>query len=371
MENNEKILEEGYQQAKEVIKACSTKHGLYASAGTDGYNAVWARDSMISLIGASVVKDKKVKAVFLQSLMTLGKHQSKHGQIPNAVDKWSKRKPHVDYASIDSSLWYLIGHYVYKKRYQDQTLFKKYNKSIERAILWLSYQDIGENGLLGQLPTTDWQDAFPHKYGYTINTHALYYQVLKLIKKNKEAEKLKLIVNRNNDKKLWNGNFYSPWRWKNHGKYQEKGAWFDSLGNLLSIVFGLADQAKSKKIIAYIEKNKINQPIPVKAIYPQIKKNTKEWQDYFNDCDAREPYHYLNGGIWTFIGSFYVLSLIKLKKFAKAKTELVKIAQANLSGNFPEWINPLTKEAHGRQQAWNAGMYLLAYESLKKKKVLI
>ncbi|MBU0460693.1 MAG: hypothetical protein KKH52_04385 [Nanoarchaeota archaeon] len=375
MENNQKILEEGYQKAIVVIKACSTKHGLYASAGVDGYNAVWARDSMISLIGASVVENKIIKpafkTTFQQSLITLGKHQSKHGQIPNAVDKWSKRKPHVDYASIDSSLWYFIGHQIYKKRYNDSSLFKKQKKYIEKTLQWLDCQDGGEDETLLQLPTTDWQDAFPHKYGRTINTQALYYHVLQLAGRKKDAQKLKNVIEQQQDKKLWNGNYYSAWRWKNHGKFKERGEWFDTLGNLLAIVFGLADQAKAKKIIAYIERKKINLPVPVKAIYPPIKKNTKEWQDYFADCDAREPNHYLNGGIWTFIGGFYVLSLIKLKKFTKAKVELVKIAQANLAGNFPEWIDPVTKEAFGKLQAWDAGMYLLAYQSLKKKKVLL
>ena len=117
--------------------------------------------------------------------------------------------------------------------------------------------------------------------------------------------------------------------------------------------------------------NKINNPYPVKAIYPPIRKGSKDWQDYYNDCDAREPYHYLNGGIWTFIGGFYVLALIKLKKFKKAKKELEKLAKANLDGEFPEWIDPITKENYGNLQAWNAGMYILAYESFKKKKVLI
>ena len=112
-------------------------------------------------------------------------------------------------------------------------------------------------------------------------------------------------------------------------------------------------------------------PYPVKAIYPPIKNGGKYWQDYFEDCDAREQYHYLNGGIWTYIGAFYILCLIKLKKFEKAENELKKLAEANLNGNFPEWINPVTKESHGKMQAWNAGMFILAYESLKKKRVLI
>ena len=77
------MIDECYEKAKEVIKQSSTKHGLYASAGVTGYNAVWSRDSMISLLGASL--DSEFKEVFKQSLITLGKNQSKHGQIPNVI----------------------------------------------------------------------------------------------------------------------------------------------------------------------------------------------------------------------------------------------------------------------------------------------
>ena len=317
------------------------------------------------------IKNFLFKNTFKQSLIVLSNNQSKRGQIPNAVDKYSNRKPHTDYQSIDSSLWYIIGHYCYRQRYNDSTLFKKYQKTIEKSLVWLDYQDTGEKGMLVQLPTSDWQDAFPHKYGYTINTQALYYKVLNLTGRSKDAERLRFMTNRNGDTKLWNGSFYAPYRWKNHNKYREIGTWFDSLGNLLAIVFGLADKAKAERILSYISKNKINMPYPVKAVYPPIKKGSKDWQDYFEDCDAKKPYHYLNGGIWTFIGGFYILSLIKLKMFEKVKEEIKKLAEANLKGNFPEWINPLTKESFGKLQAWNAGMYILAYESFKKKKVLL
>jgi glycogen debranching enzyme len=384
-------IDKCYLLAADVISKSSTKHGLYASAGIDGYNAVWARDSMVSMIGACFVDDKslttskqkatkkqpftykkKFKEVFRQSIITLSKHQSKHGQIPNAVDKWAKdRKPHVDFASIDSSLWYIIGHFTYKKRYKDNSLFKQYKKNIYAALSWLESQDSGEDGTLLQLPTTDWQDAFPHKYGRTINTQTLYFKVLELLKGKNAALKLRKIIDDHKDRALWNGKFYSAWRWKNHGKYVERGDWFDSLGNLLAIVFGLADTSKSKIIISYLEKNKIHLPFGVKSIYPPIRKNSKEWQDYFNDNDAKEANHYLNGGIWPYIGGFYVLSLIKLKKYKQATLALENLANANLKGNFPEWINPITQESFGNLQSWDAGMYIIAYESLKKKKVLI
>ena len=216
------IIEECYEKAKDCIDKNKFKKGIFASPG---YHAIWARDSMISLIGASATKN--FKEMFRESLITLASHQSKKGQIPNAVDKWSKRKSHVDYQSIDSTLWFIIGEYWYKHIYQDSLIFNKHRKKIENALLWLGYQDFSESGLIVQLPTTDWQDAFPHKYGWTINTQALYYCVLKIIKRDKEAEKLKILVNSDNDHCLWNGSFYNAYRWKNHGKYKEKGGWFD------------------------------------------------------------------------------------------------------------------------------------------------
>ncbi|MFA5259428.1 MAG: amylo-alpha-1,6-glucosidase [Candidatus Pacearchaeota archaeon] len=365
------ILEVCYEKAKEVIKACSTPYGLFASGTKDGYNAVWSRDSMISLIGASVSEEKSFREVFKQSIVTLMENQAKNGQIPNCVDKFADRKPHVDFKTIDSTLWYIIGNYIYSKRYKDDSLIRAGKNSINNALFWLSCQDPGDVGMLGQLPTSDWQDAFPHKYGYTINTQALYYKVLTLTGDSESAKKLKSMVNTDKDDSLWNGKFYFPYRWKNHNQYKEIGPWFDSLGNVLAIVFDLADKDQAEKILSYIKKNKINEPYPLRAIYPPIKPGDHDWQDYYLDCLAGTPNQYLNGGIWGFIGSFYILALIKLGKLSEAKKELTKLAERNLAGNFPEWTSPIDKKSYGSMQAWGAGMYILAYESYKKGKVLL
>ena len=365
------ILDSCYKKAEETLLKCATKYGLYASGGKKAYKGVWARDSVISLIGASAAKDRKeFKEQFQKSLITLEKYQSKHGQIANAVLHLDAKKPQVDYLSIDSTLWFIIGELIYKRRYEP-SLHKAHRVSIKKAMTWLGYQDIGEEILLEQLPTTDWQDAFPHKYGRTLNTQALYYHVLNLSERIKEAEKLRHLVNENEGTKLWNEEFYFAYRWKNHGKYKEIGEWFDSLGNLLAIIFELATREHALKILEYIKKKKINEPYPVKAIFPPIRPGDKEWKDYFLDCDAGQPYHYLNAGVWPYIGGFYVLALVKVRKFKEAQEELLKLANANLKGNFPEWINPITKGVHGRLQAWNAGMYIAAYESLRHKRVMI
>jgi glycogen debranching enzyme len=366
------MRKEAYKKAIFVLEKCATPDGFFA--GYPGYDAIWARDSMIISLGASLI-GHQFKETFKQSIITLARHQSPKGQIPNAVDIFSNRKPHVDFQSVDSSLWYIIGNYIYKSRYKDNSLFESQKESIERALTWLSYLDTGEDHLPEQLPTTDWQDAFPHRYGHTINTQALYYKALNLVENKKEADIIKDVVNNNTEVGLWNGKFYYPYRWKNHNKYQEKGEWFDSLGNILAIIFDLATPEQAEKIISYIQEKKIDKPYPVKTIYPPIKEGTKDWQDYFLDCEARTPFHYSNGGIWPYIGGFYILALIKCKKFDEASRQLDKLAEANmkLSGAFTEWLHGKNGKPYGgnHYQGWNAGAYILAYDSLVQKKVLL
>jgi glycogen debranching enzyme len=366
------IEDKAYERAIEVVNQCVNKYGLFASGGKRGYKGVWSRDSVITFLGASLVEDRNFQNTFRKSLEILGKYQSRKGQIPNAVLNFERRRPQVDYQSIDSSLWYIIGHYLYKRRYKDETLFHKEKEKIDLALFWLSYQDVGEDIMLEQLPTTDWQDAFPEKYGRTISTQALYYYVLKLMGKRETAHKLKFLVNRKKGARLWNGEFYYAYRWKNHNKYKEVGEWFDSFGNLTAVVFDLSSKQMGLKILEHIKTRKIYYPFPVKSIHPPITKESEYWEDYYLDCEAGQPYKYLNGGIWPYIGGFYVLSLIKLKKFKEAKKQLKKLAESNLRGNtFPEWIDPIKWKTHGRFQAWSAGMYMFAYQSLKAKKVLL
>jgi len=367
------LVDEVYDRSVEVVKKSCTKNGLYASV--NGYNSVWARDSMISFLGISLL-DKKFKRTFEKTLITLSKYQSKLGQIPNNVDifKDSKTKEGVSYATIDSSLWYIIGHYVFASRYKDKKLLKRFKKNIDRALLWVKYQDAGEDLMPEQQPTSDWQDAFPHKYGHTINTQALYYKALNLVGEKRLAGRLKGLVNGRSDKALFDRKkgFYLPFAWKNHDGLKEEGDWFDSLGNLLAVNFDLADRNKALSILNHIKNKGIDKPYPVKAIYPPITRESKHWQDYYVKSGSF-PYKYLNGGVWTYIGGFYVVGLVKMKKINEAKNVLRRLAEANEKSDFAEWMDGRTGKPSGgkSEQTWNAGLYILAYESVNKKKSLI
>ncbi len=362
---------EGVLKAREVLAECSTRYGLYASGGNEGYTQVWARDSCVSMIGASF-NTPDFKKTFEKSLLTLKSKQSMRGQIPNAVDFIGSIEKPVTYATIDSSLWYVLGHHFYKKHF-GKALWRKCSDSINKAMHWVSCQDAGEDWLPEQLPTTDWQDCFPHRYGHTINTQAIYFACLKATKKS-EAIKVRKAANFY----LWDESlgYYLPWRWKDHGKYSEKGDWFDSLGNMLAIVFGLADKKKAKKIISFVVENEVDKPYPLKAIFPPISQDSRHWQDYFSSSLAGTPNYYLNGGIWPYIGGFYIAALEELKMHDEAVSQLDALARANKLGKkeweFNEWLNPITGNPEGGyHQAWSAGSYLLAFECVKKRKNLL
>lgn len=374
-----KITEQAYNQAIKVLEHCAKPTGFFASGLTGGYEGLWARDSMITSMGACLVEEK-FKPPFKKSLELLSRHQSKLGQIPNAVGDYNKdRCSKITFNSIDSSLWYIIGHYAYANSYNDKSLLKKYKNNIDKTFLWLKYQDPNEDGLLAQQPTMDWQDAFPHKYGRVINTQALYYSCLKMFSYNKEAQRIKRIINGEIEKYLSlydeKLGYYLPWAWKNHDGDREEEKWFDSLGNILAIVSGLSNPKISKKIINYIEKEKINKPYPCKAIFPPITSKDKEWHSYFSKALSRLPYQYLNAGIWPFIGGFYVTALIKIKEYSKAEEELKNLAESlkkgkNTEWEFTEWLDGKNGQAKGTPyQAWSAGSYILAFKSVEKKEV--
>lgn len=203
--------------------------------------------------------------------------------------------------------------------------------------------------------------------------------------KDKEAKIVKDLVggNKRPHLKLWDESrgYFLPWAWKDHDGDREEEHWFDSLGNLLAIITGLATEKQAQRILKLIESEKINRPYPVKSIWPPIKPDTKLWKSYFSKSDAREPYHYLNGGAWPFIGGFYVAALVKNKQFKKAESELERLAIANMTAGsqsnqnnetlefeFNEWLDGKTGEPKGGTlQAWSIGMYLYAYECLRSK----
>ena len=113
------IKNQAYQKAIDVVIACTKSTGLYASGLKGGYEATWARDSMVTSLGASLV-DNKFKNVIAKSIELLAKNQAEMGQIPNCVGSYNTdRKSDVTFNSVDSSLWFIIGNFAYAEKQRD------------------------------------------------------------------------------------------------------------------------------------------------------------------------------------------------------------------------------------------------------------
>jgi hypothetical protein len=56
---------------------------------------------------------------------------------------------------------------------------------------------------------------------------------------------------------------------------------FDTLGNLLAIIFGVATQTQADKILDYLHGCGLNQPFPVQSVYPVLQPGDRDWRDYY------------------------------------------------------------------------------------------
>jgi hypothetical protein len=153
---------------------------------------------------------------------------------------------------------------------------------------------------------------------------------------------------------------YLPWL-----GFRAAGEWFDSLGHLLAIIAGVADAGATATILNFIARYGLAER-PVKALHPEIRPGDADWRDYYGMLNL--PGHYHNGGIWPFIGGFYVAALVKTERHTEAEAALVRLALLNEAGGFNEWHHGSTGDPMGmRDQAWSSGMYVYAFECVRRR----
>ncbi len=98
-------------------------------------------------------------------------------------------------------------------------------------------------------------------------------------------------------------------------------------------------------------------------MYPPIYPGESDWRPYMAKGRQNYPWQYHNGGIWPYIGGFWVGLLATIDKKA-AKEQLVSLAQANALNDweFNEYLHGQLGTPMGiPHQSWNMAMYLWAY----------
>lgn len=386
------IIDEGYKKSIELLVKNSTKFGLLASsvsprAKARNYLSICGRDASICALGMVVSKKPKLVSAARRSLINLGKYQAANGQIPNFI------KPEKQYADfwyvgcIDATLWWLIAIKYFDKYNQDEKkLAKKMDREIASALAWLKCQEHQKFFLLQQNEASDWADIMPRS-GYVLYSNVLWFWV-------KNLYKIPSAVNtRENIEYL-----FAPWKKpsKNYLRrtpraltlikylkatqpksdfylsfvhYTYGGRDLDIFSNILACLADVPPKKKMDKIINGLGGLRISKKYPVQACLRPISQKDKSWRAYMEIHKQNFPDQYHNGGIWPFIGGFWIMTLARAQKKDIAKKELEKLALANSQNNwqFNEWFHGQTGKPLGMSgQSWNAGMYILAYHFLKK-----
>jgi glycogen debranching enzyme len=423
------LVREGRAHAEQLLLANGGALGLLGSS--QAYQQVWARDSMICGLGLLLCQAPKGAAIHRRSLATLERFQSELGKIPHNVGFTNVYDPAliahgsrltvagqdgvavedtIHAGCVDGNLWYIIGHYTLLATQGDVALTRAAWPSLERALLWLRYQDSNECGLLEVHEAMDWADLFANRYNVLfdnvlyvaawrcmahmaeqlgLNAHPYrdraadtHQKVNALLWVGPEepndlawiAQERKewLYVRKRVETELVERPFYLPYM-----AFRDYADRFDTLANLLAIIFGVADQTKADKILDYIQGCGLNEPYPVRALYPVLMPGDRDWREYYRVRNLNQPHHYHNGGAWPFIGGFYVAALVQAGRQAEAERQLTRLAVMNHQGKrgqweFNEWFHGLSGQPMGYAgQSWSTAMYLFAVDAVAQGRVAI
>jgi len=393
-------------KAQAILRNECSPIGLMASP--EGYPHVWARDSVITSLG-SLLSPGHEDCLRL-SLSTLGGQQSELGAIPNNVSVATGRLDHTNAGSVDSNLWYILGHAFQFRAHSDLDYLRRSWPSLEKALLWLRYQDSNGCGLLEIHEAADWADLLANRFNILYD-NVLWYAALRAMAEMGAALGVKTARYQEMDSDvrhkirivLWVGpENQSEWgpdcpghsEWKHtlsqvepvlvkrpyflpYVAFRDFGDYCDVFGNLLAILFEVANPAQEKRILDYLHQVGIAEPYPVRVLHPVIHPGNKDWREYYRNNNLNLPEQYHNGGIWPFVGGFYIAALVKAGRMEAARRQLERLAEVNRLGVEEEW--EFNEWCHGRtglpmgypHQAWSAGMYVFAYYCVAQGKVPI
>ena len=122
------------------------------------------------------------------------------------------------------------------------------------------------------------------------------------------------------------------------------------------------------RIVHTIDAARAAEPWPVRVTLHPMASTHALWRAYMGRHQQNLVHQYHNGGLWPFVGGFWVMALVRLGLREEAAAALERLAQANAHGDwrFTEWFHGKTLAPMGMPgQSWNAATFLLAQRALE------
>ncbi len=402
------IVDTAYEKARDIIETNISPYGLMASAS--GYRQVWARDLGIAALGTLLLDDSSADEAVVVSVRTLREYQAASGAIPIFVS--ASEPPIVRFGAsnscgIDAPMWYILTlYYLWRLEKIDTETLRDFIPSIQKAAAWLRCQDSNEDYLLEVPENSDWRDLWFYRH-HVLYDDILYYATQRCMEEFAEEFGLELPplsagstldavnlfywcslenceridrMDKNDEFKqthigelyhhitalLENYPYYLP-----YVAVTDFGLECDVVGNLLAIYFGVADKPKTGSILDYLDQCGAAEPYPVGVLDTPVATTDPRWSPWFAKGHLNMPYQYHNGGIWLFVGGFYVAALVAAGRHDEAAAALETLAEGCRQGKtmeweFNEWLHKQTGKPMGSpQQLWSAAMFCHAYHALQ------
>ncbi|GFO60352.1 hypothetical protein GMST_26770 [Geomonas silvestris] len=378
------LLEECYRRSLAVLRGNATPKGVLASAPNPkaagrAYTSIFGRDASICALGMAASGEQDLVECAREGLRTLARHQAGNGQIPKFV------KPELDEADfwytgcIDATLWWLIALHVLERMYPSR-LGPELTPKALKALEWLKCQEHQRWYLLQQNEASDWADIMPRS-GFVLYTNALWYWVKRLYEiptRQETRDYLKLLffpfgsaVPEQRRVRLlmhYIRNRCKPTPfYLSFVNFSSWGEELDVFGNVLAHLVRVSEPSEAGRAVDALVALKANEPHPLRVVGYPIEPSHPLWRLYMQRHRQNLPWQYHNGGIWPFVGGFWVMLLGRLGREELAWRELARLAEANRLNHweFNEWLQGQTGAPQGMvRQSWNAALFLLAYRSL-------
>ncbi|HSW03174.1 amylo-alpha-1,6-glucosidase [Aquabacterium sp.] len=377
------MIAAGLHASLALLRRNLSPHGILAASRTEAaearrYTRIFGRDAAICVLAMCGSGDSLLEQAAVASLEALAKEQAANGQIPKYVDPDGADADFWYLGCIDATLWWLIA--VDHVRRHGTVGATHWQDGVARAIRWLQAQEHQRFRLLQQNEASDWADIMPRS-GYVLYTNALWVEVKRRFALP-DAQATHQHFNHLFDPFQRDLPEYHRARLLQHyarrgrrdpGLYLSfvnlafAGNEGDVFGNLLAILCGAASESKGHGIVQTLGTAGAAHPYPIRVVLHPLSRQHALWQAYMVRHQQNLVHQYHNGGIWPFVGGFWVMALARLGLQDLAWQQLGELARVNSLDDwrFTEWFHGRTLAPMGMAgQSWNAATFVLAHRAL-------
>ncbi|MBI4279315.1 MAG: hypothetical protein HY660_12745 [Armatimonadetes bacterium] len=373
-------IRRAYRIAVRDLRACYNPDGVVA--GRLHFNAYWARDSFWALFGVLALGDYDQARAHLDLFI---RHQLPSGQLPVRVEfvghtfggyHTRLARPKVLYRAggifrdpVDPAALFIVAAREYFRHTGDMAFCDRFDAVMDRAVRWLIAQDRDGDGLIENRHLADWMDSILKK-DKLFNLNVLFYEGLRACEDIKrslgqtaDADMFRQAADRAYARihgEFWTCEYFTDWI-----RGRRRGG-FSADGNVLAMLFGVATEEQSRRIMAYITTQGLDARTPLRTCHPVYP--LRQVFPFYVLAGIPDYHRTL---LWPWLGTLNAVNKARLGDREAAVVDLARIGEWFLRENAVAEVytaegRPVARRFYHAEVpfAWNAGLYVYAVHAL-------